>query len=452
MGAWWQLEAGSRLTPLTGKNTVPDELMLLFTDADHFVDEAQVEALSELEDAPEEFDADEEPWPRRMVGYSATAGTLRARLELQGFGTLRVHALCAALFDDDLEPDPEFPSLDMREGWPEGQSTYPDGSAVVDALATRRGQDLISRYRQYRPRSSEQKFLEHMWELMQESFDDPRFELALILSRTNPSTRVTLDLTDVVTGGYVSLEEQLHLSARTRMATAVAASGPIIVITEGSSDARWLRHALRLAAPDTEHLFEFLDFDQARAPGGVDRVESLTKGMAAAGVMNRIIAVFDNDTAGREGARRLSSRDLPTGVRVICLPDVPYAQNYPTLGPTGPAPADINGRASSIEFMFGEDVLRSRNNELYPVQWNSLVTASGAYQGSLSGEHKRAVAARLDDIFANSGTQIVPSSVLEGCRRLAETLHAAAAPSPYVPGSEYSELSAQWRAQESAGP
>ena len=42
------------------------------------------------------------------------------------------------------------------------------------------------------------------------------------------------------------------------MATAVAASGPIIVITEGSTDARWLRHALRLAAPDTEHLFEFL--------------------------------------------------------------------------------------------------------------------------------------------------------------------------------------------------
>lgn len=49
MGAWWQLETGSRLTPLNGKNTVPDELMLLVTDADHFVDEAQVEALSELE-------------------------------------------------------------------------------------------------------------------------------------------------------------------------------------------------------------------------------------------------------------------------------------------------------------------------------------------------------------------------------------------------------------------
>ena len=61
------------------------------------------------------------------------------------------------------------------------------------------------------------------------------------------------------------------------------------------------------------HLFEFLDFAEYRAPGGTDRVVSLTKGMATAGVMNRIVAVLDNDTAGRVAADQLADLAFPPG-------------------------------------------------------------------------------------------------------------------------------------------
>jgi hypothetical protein len=135
--------------------------------------------------------------------------------------------------------------------------------------------------------------------VLRKSFDDPRFALSLALTNTRAATMVTLDLTDLVLGGRMKADDLPHRDARTRMGAAVAASGPVIVIAEGASDARWLRRSLEIAAPAAAHLFESLDLAEYRAPGGTDRVVSLTKGMAAAGVMNPIVAVLDNDTAGR---------------------------------------------------------------------------------------------------------------------------------------------------------
>lgn len=446
MGAWWQFEIGTRRAPVSGKNSLPDPLMLVFRDDDRFVDAVRREQLAELARFADDGRETDMPlaWSRGLMGYSATAGTLRSRLALQGFSSERVLSLCTAFFDEELAGNREEGDTDPRDTWPEGRIAYPDGAAVTSALATHRGQEAATTPR-FRSNTREQQFLYDMWESLRESFDDPRFALALSLANARPNTTVTLDLTDLVLGRYMDVDDRPHADARTRMTTAVSASGQVIVITEGISDSRWLRRALELTAPGTARLFEFLDFAEYQAPGGTDRVVSLTKGMAAAGVMNRVVAVLDNDTAGRVSAQQLENLKLPTRFAVVRLPHVPYATQYPTLGPGGPALANVNGRAASMEFMFGDDVLRDdTDGALFPIRWQSYIEAAGDYQGRLSRLDKASVGQRLERALEGSSGP-VPEQVLDGCRRLSAMLLAAAKPPPFIPASEFSDLTASWR-------
>lgn len=442
MGSWWSVNVGRHAVPVWGKSYVPDELMLLFTDSDYFIDRPRVDALEGLDvpsEAPEPSTLPKSAtWHSRLLGYAVTAGTLRTRLELQGFSSAWVGELSSAFFDDKED------DWDSPEFWPDGRRSLKDGAAITAALATRRGQAAGAGVPPDMRSHPEDHFLYEQWMSLREAFDDPRFALSLSLSRTRASTLVTLDLTDLVLGGWLTTDEMPHRDARSRMSAAVAASGPVVVITEGASDARWLRRSLEIAAPDVAHHFEFLDFAGYSAPGGTDRVVSLTKGMAAAGVMNRIVAVLDNDTAGREAARQLALLNLPSRLSVVSLPAVSYADQYPTLGPAGPEAADVNGRAASIEFMFGDDILRDTDDCLFPVRWHSFIESAGQYQGRLDIKHKNEVGNRIDRALSEA-SDAIPDQVLDGCRRLSSMLLAAADPPRHIPASEGSVLTAMWR-------
>ncbi|WP_144855027.1 toprim domain-containing protein [Marihabitans asiaticum] len=429
-----------------GKNFVSDQLMLVFTEGDLFVDTTKRDELSRLEELSADHPEVDAPlaWHSRLMGYSATAAALRTRLELQGFSSARVRSLCTAYFDDEFSPNAEDGHIDPRDSWPEGRSAYPDGAAVTAVLSSRRGQ-AAAQAPIFQLDDPEQRFLNNQWVSLREGFDDPRFALALSLMNTRPDTPVTLDLTDLILGGWMEFDDLPHVGARARMAAAVSASGPVIVITEGPSDARWLRRALEITAPAAAHLFEFLDFAEYQAPGGTDRVVSLTKGMASAKVMNRIVAVLDNDTAGRVAAQQLQALRLPSHIAVTTLPEVKYATSYPTLGPSGSTVTNVNGRAASIEFMFGEDVLRDTDGSMFPVRWQSFIGAADDYQGRLDKHHKAIVKERIDHAFMKAGSAGMPHEVLGGCHRLADMLLAAADPPPHIPASEFSDLPASWR-------
>lgn len=434
VGSWWVVEVGGHSVPVWGKNYVPDELMLLFTDTDRFVDPIKLDAFVEAESRQvDPLDSDTTPraWRSELMTYKSNAGILRQRLELQGFSSEWVRRLSTAYFDDELE----------ESG---GSEVFSSGAAITAALTTRAGRAAAGRLDLDARERPEEYFLHARWEALREAFDDPRFALALSLCRTRASTEVELDLTDLVLGGWLTPDEHPHRQARFRMSAAVAADGPVVVITEGSSDAHRLRRSLEIAAPGVEHLFTFLDFDQ-RPPGGTDRVVSLVKGMAAAGVMNRIVAVLDNDTAGREAVTQLSKLRLPAQVVTVLLPEVPYARAYPTLGPSGPAIEDVNGRAASMEFMFGEDVLRDGSGELAPVRWRSFNETAGDYQGRLDGSDKSRVGARIDDALSGQASERMTEAVREGCARLADVLVAAAAPPQRIPASEGSILAVGWQ-------
>lgn len=438
MGSWWNVEIGGRDAPVWGKSYVPDELMLLFEDDDYYTDSTK---LNELEDAESaEAGRGELPasWYTDLLGYSSTAGALRQRLQLQGFSSEWVGRLCTAFFEDQEEERQE------QAEWQELSEWYPNSAAITAALTTRSGRAVgagIPPDPQTHPRES---FLYEQWGALREAFDDPRFALALSLSRTHESTQVRIDLTDLVLGGWLASTESPHREARLRMAADVGADGPVIVITEGASDARRLRRSLEISAPHVARFFTFLDFD-LRPPGGTDRVVSLTKGMVAAGVMNRIIAVLDNDTAGRDAKEQLMRLDMPDKVVAICLPEVPYAEVYPTLGPSGSGTESVNGRAVSMEFMFGDEVLRDEVAALAPVRWSAFNERVGDYQGRLASSDKSIVGKRIDAALSPTSNSGVSAQVAEGCARLAAMLIAAALPSQRMPASEGSVLTATWR-------
>jgi hypothetical protein len=441
VGSWWSVEVGDREVPIWGKNYVPDTLMLAFADEDLVVHAPSIEALARYEsDAPavdSRLDGEHGVRQSRLFHYTATAGTIRTRLALQGFSTKWVCKLATAFVEDRYDGDDPF------EYWPEGAPVYPNAGSVISALTSRRGLSRISARYSSTP-GSETGFLHGWWEELHEAFDDPRFALALTLARTRATTPVTVDLSDLVLGGWLEGTELPHQAARSRLSTAISADGPVIVIVEGSSDARWLERALELAVPEVSHCFEFLDFHQHNPPGGVDRVVSLTKGMAAAGVMNRVVAVFDNDTAGQDAARHLAGSSLPERFSVVTLPDVSFAGTYPTLGPEGQHNGNVNGRAVSIEFMFGDQVLRDEDGSLFAVRWQSFIERASDYQGRLAAAHKKVVANRIGRALAEQDRQLISEEVLQGCRRLSKMLINAAHPPERVPASDASVLSSAW--------
>ncbi|MEU3549429.1 hypothetical protein [Streptomyces longwoodensis] len=163
----------------------------------------------------------------------------------------------------------------------------------------------------------------------------------------------------------------------------------MVVLTEGRSDVAILEPAFALLYPHLTDLVRFMDFAH-RPAGGAGPLASTLRTFAAAGIANRVVALFDNDAAGCDALRALRPEMLPGNLKALCYPDLALARRYPTLGPpTCDAPegrreyADINGAACSIELYLGQDLLVREDGSLPPVQWRSFVAGMNRYQGEV---------------------------------------------------------------------
>ncbi len=90
--------------------------------------------------------------------------------------------------------------------------------------------------------------------------------------------------------------------------------------------------------------------------------------------------------------------DIPVNFKVLTLPSIELAEDYPTIGPSGLANLNINGTACSIEFFLGKDVLLDDEGIFEPVIWTQYMEKYGRfsikkYQGALL--HKAAVQERF---------------------------------------------------------
>jgi hypothetical protein len=212
---------------------------------------------------------------------------------------------------------------------------------------------------------------------------DARWMLRAVTEVCGPDLVVEYDITELVLSGYYELHEPVAERAMNSLRQEGRHNAPLVVLTEGSTDAAALAGAVGVLAPHLAGYLTFPDFDAANAAGGTGYLVSEIRAFAAAGIVNRTVALFDNDVAGRAAIRTLARTRLPESLRVTTLPDLPIAREYPTRGPSGTSLQDVNGRAASIELFFGEDVLRGEDGELMPVTWGGRDAALDDWQGEV---------------------------------------------------------------------
>ncbi len=195
------------------------------------------------------------------------------------------------------------------------------------------------------------------------------------------NSQVVQDITEVVHAGYYEEDEPVCTNSTRALTAGHPENSARIILTEGSTDVEILREALALLYPHLFGYYTFLDFASARPQGGAGSLVTTVKAFAAAGISNRIVAIFDNDTAAFDARRSLASLQLPQNIAVCSYPNLNSLEAYPTLGPSGLAPLNVNGLAASIELYLGNDILA--NGDEFPVQWKGYVESLGKYQGEV---------------------------------------------------------------------
>jgi hypothetical protein len=193
-----------------------------------------------------------------------------------------------------------------------------------------------------------------------------------ILSVLSESDIVEYDLTDVIDGGWVKINQAKNVDYE-----------KIIILTEGKTDVEFISKSIDKFYPHLKDYFHFINFDEFNVESSASSLVKLVKSFAAANVKHHIIALFDNDTAGLKEMKKLGSKTFTPNIKILRYPDISLAIKYPTVGPTGKKKMNVNGLACSIEMYFGVDVL-TRNNELIPIQWKGFDDKEKKYQGEIA--------------------------------------------------------------------
>jgi hypothetical protein len=420
VGSYWHLYLSSKVI-CSGKNRIPAKLMSVFQEEEKYIKERWAR---QLEEGPgDDEDAEEISVDLKTVfGYQARVGTVARRLKLMGFGgercVKRIADICAEFRSDDG-------SIDAIEGPYPDSTRYEiscEASVKVGLIAYTKALNTLGPWG--KDLSGLEKACLQELEPFIEDPGDPRILLGALLADENPNKMLRMDLYDLLAAGWFSRLDAISTTAVQELTEDMASTGPIIVITEGSFDSRVLQRALRLVRPDIADYFKFLDFDSTRAPGGTDQVVQKLRSFAAAGVMNRVIALLDNDAAGRQAEEQLARTGLPNNYRFCRLPDLDYAKEYPTLGPSGGARHNVNGRACSVEFYFGVSCLADGSGPI-PIRWTGFNEKIGDYQGELT--NKRSVQKNIDEILTKAELDSAANGPeWNAMRRVAETLVSAA--------------------------
>jgi HEPN/Toprim N-terminal domain 1 len=208
---------------------------------------------------------------------------------------------------------------------------------------------------------------------------DLNVALRLALEAYPDAEEFIYDVTDLVLGGNISLDEEEYIEYVFSDPTI----GKTIVLTEGKSDVWILSESLKLLYPHLFDNFSFMDFDGFRVGGGVGPLANIVKAFSGAGITNKVVALFDNDTAAEDALRGLKSVQIPSHICICKLPEIDFLRDYPTSGPSGLISMNVNGIAGSIELYLGCDALLDAGGSLTPVQWKGFGAGVGKYQGEV---------------------------------------------------------------------
>jgi hypothetical protein len=334
--------------------------------------------------------------------YRAPLPAVRDRLELRGYTLAVARAACARSFAGEAA---------LYKKWAEGSQgklfepiARVLGDADVDAWLAALREIRRKRLKQRSVGGSTEAYAETLLGYMLEhdwygySGPDLSVGLRLALEVCPDSEKLIYDVTDLILSGYFAPEDDLVEYALALTSSEYSTHGKIIVLTEGRSDSRILIDSLKLLHPHLADYFTFMDFDGVRLGGGAGNLANIVKAFAGAGIANRVVALFDNDTAAEASLQTLRSVRLPSNIKVLKLPELADLCNYPTIGPSGTVAMNVNGIAASIELYLGADVLMDEEGNLTPVQWTGYEPSLSKYQGEvmLKDRIQERFARRLD--------------------------------------------------------
>jgi hypothetical protein len=169
---------------------------------------------------------------------------------------------------------------------------------------------------------------------------------------------VVWEYEDLIAGGWITDSDVEKLFLR---------SPTYLLITEGSSDTLIIEKAFEWIYPDIAWFFGFIDMHENYPFTGVGNLFNFYQGIAKLDVSNKIIFIFDNDTAGVKALNRCKRVAKPN-LRLMKLPNLEEFQKFQTLGPNGQTEENINNRAVSIELFLD---LSSKNGKKPEIRWTS---------------------------------------------------------------------------------
>lgn len=329
---------------------------------------------------PEEVDHDEV----EVYAYGTEVGVLKDRMMLMGF----TPELAREVFEEQL-----IEKIDTNQEMIDKHLIHGRDDKLIDEMKRENAYmekltydvwckavvEWLQTNDDYLKRSLGRSVIESPLTIVE--YCDERLVLRMLIDHLGDDENITLDLTDVYQGGWVDDGTHEPTTANERSFNIDAL--PPIVITEGIFDTNTIKDMIEIRKPHIKDNIRFLDYEQ-KAENGAAAAVRLVKGLASAGVTNRVLAIFDNDTAAHEATHELKRVSLPKNFKIMFYPEIDLARNYPTIGAQGQTLMDVNGVAASVELFLGRDVLTDKEGNLRPVQWKNMSQKLKKYQGEVS--------------------------------------------------------------------
>ena len=384
----------------SSRNCVDASLMWIFRSDDRQVvriDNRDPDQLAQyIVDAY--FDAYDQANPLEVVIYRCPVTVVRDRLDLKGFTYENAKSVFQTNLEAEIEQSerwrdiyPSGPDDTLRylksltfHQWVLGTERIMHGGLTSDSCAGLDQQDPLSPLLQRMLRSSLLDFPGNFRAGSTETLS----ALRIMVEKAPHDMDISYDLTHLEGGGWIDADAGPADMMDNLLYDEAWLIERVIVLTEGESDRRVLERSLALLYPHLSDYFRFFDHSATRAGGGVGQLANLVRSFAALDVRQRVIAVFDNDTAGRDAMSTLDLDSLPANIVVIQYPDCDLGKDYPTLGPQGRSRMNVNGWAGGIELYLGRDVLVDESGALSPVQWTGYNRKLRVYQGEILDKGK----------------------------------------------------------------
>lgn len=189
-------------------------------------------------------------------------------------------------------------------------------------------------------------------------------------NKKNHNLDIIWEYADVVENGWI-LEEYIIPKLTTQE--------KILIVTEGSSDTDIIKKCIKLLYSDIADFFDFIDMEKNYPFTGTGNLKNFVKGLSKINILNNILVILDNDTAGKSVYNDIKGIDLPNNLKVITLPNYKDFVNFKCKGPQGNSIENINGKAVSIECFLDHS---SIDDEIY-VRWTGFNDKLMQYQGNI---------------------------------------------------------------------